>query len=134
MFVITGDHSSRYKPEAVLGSAGARNVVPIIFCGKPVEKIAKEYDFARHLDILPTIVEMIAPEGFEYKTWGEPIFGSPRKCPPFYANAIVSDGRIVALDSNECPAELREFVRKYHALAYWRSLREDGKIPHGKKK
>ena len=134
LFVITGDHSSRYKPEEVLNSADTRHAVPIIFCGKPVEKIAAEVDFAEHLDIFPTLVEMIAPEGFEYKAWGESLLDGKRKIQPLYTRAAVSDGKIVELDSNDCPSELREFARKFHALAYWRSLRSDGKIPPQKKK
>ena len=134
LFVITGDHSSRYKPEEVLNSAAARQCVPIIFCGKPVEKIAFEADFAEHLDIFPTLVEMIAPEGFEYKAWGEPIWENARKIPPINTRAAASGGKIVELGSNSCPKELREFARKFHALAYWRSLRSDGKIPQPKKK
>lgn len=121
IFVITGDHPSRYKPEKIRKIDEFDHVVPIIFAGRGVQDIAFEKDFAKHLDIFPTLVEMIAPKGFEYKTWGESMFEKSRKVPPLYVKAIVSDGKIIGLSSSDCPEKMRELARKYHALAYYRS-------------
>ena len=121
IFVVTGDHPSRYKPEKIRKIDEFDHVVPIIFAGRGVQDIAFEKDFAKHLDIFPTLVEMIAPKGFEYKTWGESMFEKSRKVPPLYVKAIVSDGKIIGLSSSDCPEKMRELARRYHALAYYRS-------------
>lgn len=131
VFVITGDHPSRYKPEKIKRFDELDHVVPIIFVGRGIEKIAFEKDFAKHLDIFPTLVEMVSQKGFEYKTWGESMFEKSRQVPPLYVKAIVSNGKIVSLNSRELPGEMRELARRYHALAYYRS-RNGEKLPEKK--
>ena len=111
-------------PSAFLTIAGA-------FSGRGIEKIAFEKDFAKHLDIFPTLVEMVSQKGFEYKTWGESMFEKSRQVPPLYVKAIVSNGKIVSLNSRELPGEMRELARRYHALAYYRS-RNGEKLPEKK--
>ena len=71
LFVIVGDHADRCNIEKA-PTTYIRCAVPVIVIGKGVYKSLIPYDAAgSHIDIVPTIIEMIAPAGFTYTSLGE---------------------------------------------------------------
>ncbi len=123
IFVITGDHPSRMLPKQLDSDILANNTVPIIFIGgKKCSLNAREIDYIIHLDIMPTLVDLIAPDGFEYKTWGSSAFNPIRRLPPMNTNVVIYNGRIIAVNSNNCPDEYKQAHKMYMALAYFRSV------------
>ena len=66
LFVITGDHAERFS-FAKEESLQANFAVPCIFYGLGVEKNWFNKNVAgSHMQIIPTLVEMLAPAGFQY--------------------------------------------------------------------
>ncbi|MFD0963004.1 LTA synthase family protein [Pseudofulvibacter geojedonensis] len=69
LFCFTGDHFGRrfvnHKPNLYEKSS-----VPFIMYGKSIEP-SKEKTLGSHIDIMPTLIEMIAPQDFEYYSFGE---------------------------------------------------------------
>jgi len=73
LFVFTGDHFGRRyfnsKPNLYESSS-----VPLILYGNNVEKIISNKRIsASHMNIIPTIIELVAPKGFEYFSFEKPI-------------------------------------------------------------
>jgi phosphoglycerol transferase MdoB-like AlkP superfamily enzyme len=71
LFAFTGDHYGRRyfnnKPNLYELSS-----VPFILYGKSINKITiDESNIGNHLDIFPTIAELIAPKGFKYNSLGK---------------------------------------------------------------
>ena len=127
IFVITGDHPSREHPDNLKSDPLALFTVPIIFVGELINPLKKEIKSMTHLDIMPTLIDMIAPKGFEYKTWGCSIFSETRKLPPMNVGAVAIDGKIIPIETTQCPKEIQDIHNMYMALAYWRSI-SDGNI------
>ena len=66
LFVITGDHAERFS-FAKEESPQAKFAVPCIFYGNGVEKNWFNKNIAgSHMQIIPTLAEMLAPAGFQY--------------------------------------------------------------------
>ncbi|MBQ3033628.1 MAG: hypothetical protein IJD28_04540 [Deferribacterales bacterium] len=70
--VITGDHFDRIHPNPVR-SLKVKNGVPLILYGKNVADAVIKYAAGSHIDIMPTIVELTAPKGFTYHSFGLPL-------------------------------------------------------------
>lgn len=77
LFVFTGDHFGRkfinHNPDLY-----ERSIVPFILYGKQIP-CGKNDTPAGHMDVLPTLIEMVAPEGFKYYSFGESVFSSDKK-------------------------------------------------------
>jgi phosphoglycerol transferase MdoB-like AlkP superfamily enzyme len=75
LFVITGDHNSRKFLNA-RPRLYERRAVPCIFYGPSVlgNVMLPKNAAGDHLDIAPTLIELIAPEGFTYATMGKDLF------------------------------------------------------------
>ena len=132
LIIITGDHSSREVPEEIESNPIVR-AVPIIFLGKCVENLKNEVGVITHMDIMPTLIDIIAPKGFEYKSWGYSVFDKSRKIPPMNTNAVGIDGKIVPIDSTDCSEKYKRMQRIYMALSYYRSI-SDGDFSDIKEK
>ena len=71
LFIITGDHADRMNIEAN-PPLYERYAVPLIFYGQGVTKDMLPQGVAgSHINIGPTLIELIAPQGFEYYSVGE---------------------------------------------------------------
>ncbi len=72
LYAFTGDHFGRkyinHSPNLY-----ERSAVPFILYGKdvPAQKLNTP---GSHIDIIPTLIEMIAPKGFEYYSFGKSMF------------------------------------------------------------
>ncbi|MEE8436887.1 MAG: sulfatase-like hydrolase/transferase, partial [Candidatus Neomarinimicrobiota bacterium] len=76
LFAITGDHYGRKFLNAK-PSIYEHSSVPFILYGRkfiPVHGI-NDPTPGSHIDIIPTIVNLIAPQGFKYHSFGTPMFG-----------------------------------------------------------
>lgn len=77
LFIITGDH---YDREIPLRSPPLRllNSIPLIIYS-PVLKPRKLAKVGSHIDIAPTIVELVAPKNHAYHSFGRPLFTNDRE-------------------------------------------------------
>ncbi len=132
LFIITGDHPSRQIPKEIESNSVAMSCIPIIFVGEQVKSLKREIPEMIHLDIMPTLIDMIAPKGYEYKSWGTSAFAKKRKLPIMNTHAIIIDGKVMLIDSSECPKEYRTLQEMYMALAHYRSI-SDGDFSDIKK-
>lgn len=123
LFVVTGDHVGRVFPADMKRDAKISSAVPIIFCGDILSSagIEREVLEAQHLDIIPTIVDILAPKGFEYSAWGFSML-SERKLPPMNVGMSILNGKFIPSNSADCPKEISELIRKYFAVAYYLSM------------
>jgi len=70
IFIIMGDHADRYNIEKNTNNF-KRYSVPFIITGKDIKKgILNEKAAGSHIDIMPTIVELIADKDFKYFALG----------------------------------------------------------------
>lgn len=92
LFIITGDHWSRKGLTQKYSNIYQQNAVPLIIYGSRVLKsvlslpaFKKQFKNGElrapgdSLDIVPTVVELIAPKGFRYHTYGNNLFGLSKK-------------------------------------------------------
>lgn len=71
LFAITGDHTARLPIKFPGHSALEKVAVPFVLVGSGVQRIgADRTQTGSHLDIMPTLVELAAPKGFEYHSFG----------------------------------------------------------------
>jgi phosphoglycerol transferase MdoB-like AlkP superfamily enzyme len=144
LFALTGDHYSRKHVRARPGIYEDYSV-PLVLYGKHVlrKEILEKMGLpaapaGAHIDIAPTLVELIAPEGFEYHSIGRDVLAEA--APPYGVarrrvigrDFIFDVGETLALEAIpgvELPADLpdaRELKRLHdatHAVAWWRVMR-----------
>lgn len=70
LFIITGDHFDRIHPNPVRDIYTTTSI-PLIMYGYGVKDVKLKYEAASHKNIVPTIVEMNAPLGFKYHSFGD---------------------------------------------------------------
>ena len=71
LFVVTGDHYDREYPK-VGAMLKANNTIPLIIYS-PTLEIKKLANIGSHIDITPSIVELVAPNGYTYHSFGTPL-------------------------------------------------------------
>lgn len=74
LFVITGDHYDREYPSSAQ-ILKAQNSIPLIVYS-PVLDLKKNSNVGSHIDITPTIVQLTAPNGYVYHSFGTPLVGN----------------------------------------------------------
>jgi phosphoglycerol transferase MdoB-like AlkP superfamily enzyme len=139
LFAITGDHMSRRLFVETRPPLFASVAVPFVLSGRevlagvprPAQPLA-----GSHNDILPTLIEWVAPAGFRYAAFGRNLLAAGREqvgfgCgvvmgPGFVVNAF-DPGRTEDLKGGPGPAEvsgptLALRYRQIHALAWWRAM------------
>lgn len=124
LFIITGDHWSRQflnqQPELY-----ERTSVPFILYGPEVLEgvVYPEYTAGDHVDITPTIVELIAPEGFIYHTHGKDLLAKEASNPVgFGASTIITPDFI--FDNKEGPLTRLPWAREDAVEPDQKGLRE----------
>ena len=131
IFIIMGDHADRYNIEKNTNDF-KRYSVPFIITGKDIKKgILNEKATGSHIDIMPTIVELITDKNFKYYSLGKSltenkiavnygffmtknVIGSADKMPLTYE--IISDKNI---DFNE--EEIINYINAIRALSWYRA-------------
>ena len=133
LFIITGDHPARLNPPYLGEEFENRMCVPLMFAGAPIEGANLEgtLSFASHMDIIPTLVELLAPAGYKYKAWGRNIASSEMRFEPVNPYSVFYKGTLWNPKTTNCPREAREILKAYQALAYWRSVKGPEFPKHG---
>jgi phosphoglycerol transferase MdoB-like AlkP superfamily enzyme len=89
LFCFTGDHYGRrfinHSPNLY-----ERSSVPFILYGKGIPK-GKNKTPGSHVDIMPTLLELIAPKGFKYYSFGSSLFSADKNYGIGFEKAIDKD-------------------------------------------
>lgn len=134
LFIITGDHADRYTltPNPSLYE---RLAVPLVIIGKGIGKeLLAPNASGAHMDIVPTVMELISPKGTTYYALGQDVLKGGR--PGLHAYAyITSDvlgdlntGAQEVLPGSQGPLEekqqaaIRQRLKDEQTVAAWRIL------------
>jgi phosphoglycerol transferase MdoB-like AlkP superfamily enzyme len=136
LFAITGDHYGRRHLSAN-PTPYEFSSVPLVLYGKEAlkGKTLSEDTAASHVDIVPTLVELSAPEGFEYYSTGTDIFDPERR--PYGVGSGVIIGRDFILNGNKVHPlpfgqpvpqgidmdELGRLSRAHSSIGWWRIMK-----------
>ncbi|WP_301008589.1 LTA synthase family protein, partial [Helicobacter japonicus] len=137
LFVITGDH---YDREYIRNkdSLKVRNTIPLIIYS-PALEIKKHTNIGSHIDIVPSIVELVAPKDYVYRSFGFPLVGNDsvialsEKDSAFGYFAVATDRFIYTQDNgieyfhqamtyhndNELAQSLYKRLQQGKALSWW---------------
>jgi len=90
IFCFTGDHFGRrfinYNPNLY-----ERSLVPFILYGNDIPKQINKTP-GSHIDIMPTLIEMIAPKDFEYYSFGKSLLDNNKNYGIGFSKAITHEG------------------------------------------
>jgi len=120
LFLITGDHSERFT-FTVPQNPGTRSTVPCIFYGRMMNKNFVQSKFGEHLDILPTIVNAIAPAGFCYPTFGTDL----KKSRVFSANHALTVSNSGVQQNKDVSKDIQEKILARRDIGAWCITRGD---------
>jgi phosphoglycerol transferase MdoB-like AlkP superfamily enzyme len=136
LFVITTDHWSRRfindRPPL-----WAQVEAPFILYGPTVlEGFDPSPFFGSHLDIAPTLIELLSPKGHEYNTFGRDMFAQSDEQYSEGADVVLGQGFMARHDGSEVerwagagdidPAAVEAALlwsKKLKGLAWWRIMR-----------
>ena len=129
LFIFVGDHADRYNIDKV-PTMYERYSVPLIITGKGIQKDLLPEDMAgSQIDIMPTVIDLIAPEGFTYYSVGKSL--SENKLGQSYAFWITADAIGNTDDLVEKPqyfnrevlpdrTVLENYINGVRAISWWR--------------
>jgi phosphoglycerol transferase MdoB-like AlkP superfamily enzyme len=137
LFALTGDHYSREESVNPRPTLFESSAVPLVLYGR--ETLARVRAPAAlagsHVDIVPTLVDLVAPPGFTYDSFGRDLL-DPAQAQVGYGNDIViapdfvfdvkTPAHVENLDggppSTAVPtADLARRYYELHGLAWWRA-------------
>ncbi len=131
LVVIVGDHAERYNIDKT-PSIYERYGIPLVITGKGIKKdmiISK--GAGSHIDIGPTLIEMIAPKGFQYLSIGSSLSRQNYMgvnyavwfTHDYYGEADIMPLVPMAIDEPPGPAidtlELQIYIDTVRALSWW---------------
>ncbi|MDF2635819.1 MAG: sulfatase [Pelosinus sp.] len=135
LFIVTGDHGDRVNLETN-PPLYERYAVPLVLYGQGVTKeLLPDKSAGSHIDIMPTLFELIAPAGFSYYSVGESLttakslgindqlWITPEKI------GRLGSGTVEALSSEpastEMPAmeKIKQDITAKRGIAWWRITR-----------
>jgi phosphoglycerol transferase MdoB-like AlkP superfamily enzyme len=138
LFAITGDHYSR-RALASRPTLYERTSVPLVLYGPALERVARPPVTAgSHLDMMPTLVELVAPTGFAYASFGRNILDPSDLSPvglgceavigPDFILSVADAASMQGLSGAKLNEEQYSevLVRRYrqlHGLSWWRSMK-----------
>lgn len=137
LFAVTGDHWSRHSLDKQPTLYERRSVPLLLYGPKVLPRVDHPEALAgSHLDILPTLVELAAPEGFAYHAFGRNILDLSLPQIGYGVQSVITPQFILDSDSGELqdlagkptpPSEmtekLRQRYRELRALGWWRILK-----------
>lgn len=138
VFAVTGDHWSR-RTYGLPASLRRRRAVPFELYGREMQASAGRPAAiaGSHLDMIPTLVQMTAPKGFEYHAFGRDLL-NPSLDQVGYGNQTVVTPELFLDAASDTSAEDREGrhiaespgtdalrlrYRQLHALGWWRAMK-----------
>ena len=86
LFIITGDHYDGEFPYAQIDMKDNNSVPLIIYAPNLKPKVLS--NVGSHIDITPTIVELVAPNAYKYASFGSPLLSNDSKKPFAPHNAL----------------------------------------------
>ena len=131
IFLVVGDHADRYNIEKT-PTLYERYAIPFILTGHGIRKgLLLEDAAGSQIDIAPTLIELIAPQGFRYEAVGRSLTRNNRRgvnygfwithnaigkadTVPFVAEPI--KGRSAAIDEEA----MQDYINAVRALSWWR--------------
>lgn len=128
LFIFVGDHADRYNIDKV-PTMYERYSVPLIITGKGIQKDLLPEDMAgSQIDIMPTVIDLIALEGFTYYSVGKSL--SENKLGQSYAFWITADAIGNTDDLVEKPqyfnrevlpdrTVLENYINGVRAISWW---------------
>lgn len=128
LFIFVGDHADRYNIDKV-PTMYERYSVPLIITGKGIQRDLLPEDMAgSQIDIMPTVIDLIAPEGFTYYSVGKSL--SENKLGQSYAFWITADAIGNTDDLVEKPqyfnrevlpdrTVLENYINGVRAISWW---------------
>lgn len=128
LIIFVGDHADRYNIDKT-PSMYERYTVPLIITGKGITKDLLPKDNAgSQIDIMPTVIDLIAPEKFEYYSVGTPLMNN--KLGQSYAfwitaNAIgntddlTDKAQFFGKQILPPKAQLEDYVNAVRAISWW---------------
>lgn len=128
LFIFVGDHADRYNIDKVPTMYECYSV-PLIITGKGIQKDLLPEDMAgSQIDIMPTVIDLIAPEGFTYYSVGKSL--SENKLGQSYAFWITADAIGNTDDLVEKPqyfnrealpdrTVLENYINGVRAISWW---------------
>ena len=128
LIIFVGDHADRYNIDKT-PSMYERYTVPLIITGKGITKDLLPKDNAgSQIDIMPTVIDLIAPEKFEYYSVGTPLMNN--KLGQSYAFWITADAIGNTDDLVEKPqyfnrevlpdrTVLENYINGVRAISWW---------------
>jgi phosphoglycerol transferase MdoB-like AlkP superfamily enzyme len=138
LFAITGDHWSRRAFSARPILFGQRAVPFVLYGPEALREVSRPKQIAgSHTDIVPTLVELTAPRGFIYHSFGRSLLDPAQPQIGYGNRAILTPEIILELppeglvqDMEGRPAhdrvpvnELRLRYQQLHALSWWRVMK-----------
>jgi len=140
VFAITGDHYSRkqYVSARPTHTLYEQLSVPLVIHGtRALENVHLPAPIAgSHLDIVPTLVNLAAPHGFEYHAFGRDLFDQSQPQAGYGCNAVMGPDFILKINE---PAHVEDLhgqsradvdgnalalhYRQLHALGWWRAMK-----------
>jgi len=125
LFAFTGDHFGR-KFINHFPNLYEKSLVPFILYGKEIPA-GKNDTPASHMDVLPTLIEMIAPEGFEYYSFGKSVFEMDKNSAFSFTKAIDRDSiyyfqkdalveEINLADFKDCKTKTNKYQSSYDSI------------------
>ena len=132
IFIIVGDHADRCNIDKQ-PSNYERFAVPFIITGNGIKHgILLESSAGSHIDIIPTIIELIAPEGFEYHSIGTSL--TENTCGVNYAffmtHTFMGNANVFPLQPEPLTSEIKmqpcdlidleNYINFIRGASYWR--------------
>ena len=106
LYAYTGDHYARKFINAN-PTLYEKSLVPFILYGKDIP--AQQLDTpGSHMDILSTLVELVAPAGFTYSSFGSSMLNPDKKMGIAYEKIVTADHIFAKVDENTVEKVYRE--------------------------
>lgn len=137
LFAITGDHYCRHYIHDKQTRFESRTV-PFILYGPEVLKDIKiaHQPAGSHIDIVPTLIELIAPKGFKYWSMGSNLLDPNARQLGLGANSFINANYIFDITRgngiealpwntqaiNKAPNEFKELYNAFHGIGWWRII------------
>jgi phosphoglycerol transferase MdoB-like AlkP superfamily enzyme len=135
LFAVTGDHWSR-KHISANPSLYEKSSVPLLLYGKGLTPQSGENTAGSHMDILPTLIELSAPQGFVYYSMGNSLLENRKQPMGFSRNCVITPGYIIN-DKGETqklpfpvaeshvpePEHAIKRLNAYRGIGWWRVMK-----------
>lgn len=138
LFAVTGDHWGRRTYTAHTILFGRRAVTFVLYGSEMLANVRRPDRMAgSHIDIVPTLVELVAEKGFTYHSFGRNMLDLSLPQIGFGCSSVVTPETIIDINppvqvedmqgksNTNCPS-VDDWVLHYqqlHALSWWRAMR-----------